>query len=65
MTEASAWDFSVAPPFYRTNRFYGLVAITVTPASGGTDYIWLNWAYTEPSAGVAASARTSTRRHPR
>jgi len=30
-------------------------SIAVTPASGGTDYIWLNWAYTEPSAGVAAS----------
>jgi hypothetical protein len=30
-------------------------SIAVYPAGGGTDYIWVNWAYTDPSAGVAAS----------
>jgi hypothetical protein len=30
-------------------------SIAVTPATGGTDYIWVNWAYTDPSVGVAVS----------
>jgi hypothetical protein len=30
-------------------------SIAVSPVGDGTDYIWVNWAYTEPSAGVATS----------
>jgi len=31
-------------------------SIGAFPVSGSTDNIWVNWAYTEPSAGVATSA---------
>ena len=30
-------------------------SIAVTPAGGGLDYIWVNWAYTDSSLGVATS----------
>lgn len=30
-------------------------SIGVSPAGGGTDNIWVNWAYTETSAGIATS----------
>ena len=31
-------------------------SITVTPAGGGTDYIWVDWAFTDSRFGVPASA---------
>ena len=64
-TEARLWDFSIAPPFYKTNRFYATCLITVLLGLGTTWWLRLRAVQHRFSLVIAERARVSREIHDR
>jgi signal transduction histidine kinase len=62
-TEARLWDFSIAPPFYRTNRFYAICLISLLAALGSTWWLRLRAVQHRFSLVIAERARVSREIH--
>ena len=62
-TEARVWDFSIAPPFYRTNRFYALCVIGLLLALGATWWLRLRAVQHQFALVIAERARVSREIH--
>ena len=62
-TEAPVWDFSIAPPFYRTNWFYALCAIGLALALGVIWWLRLRAVQHEFALVIAERARVSREIH--
>jgi ligand-binding sensor domain-containing protein/two-component sensor histidine kinase len=62
-TEARIWDFSIAPPFYRTNRFYAICAISLLLTLGATWWLRLRAVQHQFALVIAERARVSREIH--
>jgi ligand-binding sensor domain-containing protein/two-component sensor histidine kinase len=62
-TEAPVWGFSIAPPFYKTNRFYLLCAIGLVVALGVIWWLRLRAVQHQFSLVIAERARVSREIH--
>jgi signal transduction histidine kinase/ligand-binding sensor domain-containing protein len=62
-TEARVWDFSIAPPFYKTNRFYALSAVGLLLALGAAWRLRLGAVQRRFSLVIAERARVSREIH--
>jgi ligand-binding sensor domain-containing protein/two-component sensor histidine kinase len=62
-TEARFWDFSIAPPFYKTNRFYALCLISLLLALGSTWWLRLRAVQHQFALVIAERARVSREIH--
>ena len=62
-TEARFWDFSIAPPFYKTNRFYAICLISLLLALGSTWWLRLRAVQHQFSLVIAERARVSREIH--
>jgi hypothetical protein len=49
-------NINAALAYHGTGSYDFNPSIGVSPQSGGTDAVWVNWAYTNPSAGIPVSA---------
>jgi hypothetical protein len=54
--DVTANQDTTALAFHGTGSYDFNPSIGVFPVSGNTDNVWVNWAYTDPSNGVATSA---------
>lgn len=62
-TEARFWEFSIAPPFYKTNRFYALCLISLLLALGSTWWLRLRAVQHQFALVIAERARVSREIH--
>jgi signal transduction histidine kinase/ligand-binding sensor domain-containing protein len=62
-TDARFWDFAIAPPFYRTNRFYALLATSLLLGLGATWWLRLRAVQHRFSLVIAERARVSREIH--
>ncbi len=62
-TEAPVWNFSIAPPFYKTNRFYLLCAIGLALALGVIWWFRLRAVQHQFALVIAERARVSREIH--